>query len=881
MRGRLQLALMVMALSVLMASTAQAEGVKSSVPTLQGGIEEGNPQRSDRNQSVTTTKIQRLNEIELPATSVKDLFSQSSTPNTSSPIQITAVRAVPTPQGVEVVLETPFGEQLQVTNRSSDNNYIADIPNAQLRLPSGDAFTFRSEKPVDGVTEITVTNFDANTLRVTVTGETALPTVELFDSDTGLIVGVVTATSPTPPTSETPQEDDSIAIVVTGEQDGYWVPDASTATRTHTPLRDIPQSITVVPQQVLEDRNVRSVTEAVETVPGVVEGFSLSGVPGVGASIIRGFQQGTSDGGGSTLRNGFRDLGFWGLSAIGTVEQVEVLRGPASVLFGGLEPGGVINVITRQPLSEPYYNVALEVGNYGFFQPSIDFSGPLTDDDTVLYRFIAAYQSAESFQDFVNTDLFSIAPTITLNLGDQTAINLYYEYLETLVDSTELPGRLSDGSTIFPRDFYPGYPQFNSLEATTQRYGYTLRHEFSDSLQLRHAFAANNSDFDTQESSGTELADHRFLVIGNNSINDFSWNSYFAQIDLLGEFNTGSIEHQILVGFDYSNVANAQNFGFPTNPPPNLDISDPDYDNDDIPEPIYDRGENQDTIESYGVYVQDQIALLDNFNLLIGGRFDWISSIGEGDFRPGRTSDNSAFSPRIGLVYQPSDIVALYASYSRSFQPPPVFGLFNEGGGGEPFEPTRGTQYEVGVKTDWLDGRLSATLAAYEITRTNVVTPDPDPVLAARGFSVQVGEQRSRGIELDVTGEILPGWNMIVSYAYTDAEVTEDNSIPEGNQLTGVPENQASLWTTYTIQEGDLEGLGFGLGLFYVSDRQANLQNSFTLGDYFRTDAALYYRRDRFNAAINIRNLFDVEYFDAGLFRADPLTVTGSISWTF
>lgn len=205
------------------------------------------------------------------------------------------------------------------------------------------------------------------------------------------------------------------------------------------------------------------------------------------------------------------------------------------------------------------------------------------------------------------------------------------------------------------------------------------------------------------------------------------------------------------------------------------------------------------------------------------------------------------------------------------------------------FEPTRGTQYEVGVRADFLDGRLSANLAAYNLTRTNVLTPDPDPDLARRGFQVQTGEQRSRGIELDVTGEILPGWNIITSYAFTDAEVTADNSIPStvGQPLRGVPQHQASLWTTYELQEGGFQGLGFGLGLFYVGERQDNFGNSAQLDSYLRTDAALYYRRNRFNAAINVRNLFNIDYVSSPNFgtlfvnRGTPLTIVGSISWEF
>ena len=202
---------------------------------------------------------------------------------------------------------------------------------------------------------------------------------------------------------------------------------------------------------------------------------------------------------------------------------------------------------------------------------------------------------------------------------------------------------------------------------------------------------------------------------------------------------------------------------------------------------------------------------------------------------------------------------------------------------GSAFEPTRGTQYEIGVRTDFLDGRLSTNMAAYHLTKSNVVTSDPDNP----DFQIQVGEQRSQGLELDIAGEILPGWNIIASYAYTNAEITKDNIFAIGNQLVGAPEHQASLWTTYELQEGILEGLGFGLGLFYVGERAGDLDNTFKMPDYLRTDAAIYYRRDRLNAAINVRNLFDVDYFrssDGGrifLQRGDPFSIIGSVSWEF
>ena len=180
-------------------------------------------------------------------------------------------------------------------------------------------------------------------------------------------------------------------------------------------------------------------------------------------------------------------------------------------------------------------------------------------------------------------------------------------------------------------------------------------------------------------------------------------------------------------------------------------------------------------------------------------------------------------------------------------------------------------------------GKLSATLAAYQITKANILLTDPDPEKGRLGYSIQVGEQRSQGIELDA-GEILPGWKVIASYAYTDAEVIEDYTIAVGNKLQGTPKNQASLWTTYEIQKGNMKGLGFGLGLFYVGTRAADPNNSFELPDYLRTDATICYRRDGFNTAINISNLFNTDYFSSsygytlGLERGAPFRIIGSIS---
>lgn len=251
--------------------------------------------------------------------------------------------------------------------------------------------------------------------------------------------------------------------------------------------------------------------------------------------------------------------------------------------------------------------------------------------------------------------------------------------------------------------------------------------------------------------------------------------------------------------------------------------------------------------------------------------------------RAGRTTETDrnedAFSPRVGLIYQPAENLSLYANYSRSFFPSAALTV-----DGEPLEPEAGKGFEVGVKTELLARRLLATLAYFNLTKRNVATADPsDP-----RFPVATGEQQSQGIELDVVGKILPGWGLIASYAYIDAAIAADNRFETGNRLPGVPEHSASLWTKYEIQSGDLAGLGFGLGVNWVGDRQGDLQNSFNLGSYFLTNAAISYQREDWRFGLNLQNLLNVNFIEGsprtrtrGIEPGAPFTVLGSISYEF
>jgi len=809
-------------------------------------------------------------------------------------VQVTGVKANPTNKGLELILQTSKGDMLQPINRSAVNNFIADIPSAQLRLPSGEAFTFHSDKPIAGVSEITVTNLDAKTIRVTVKGETKLPTIDLFDSpEEGLIFSVLSTAPSTPqtpqtqtpqtqtpqtpqtPQTQTPQTqtpkpsaqgDEPIELVVTGEQNGYNVPDASTATKTDTPLRDIPASIQVVPQQVLQDQGAVRLQDALQNVSGITQALNYLG-SGSGGYIIRGFEQ---DG---NFRNGFRDNDQYTLPEIANVEQIEVLKGPASVLFGQAEPGGIINIVTKQPLSEPYYAADFSIGSYDFYRPTIDFSGPLNLDKTLLYRLNVAYQNSGSFRDYVNTDRIFIAPSLSWKIDPKTKLTFDFEYLNNGTTDDRGIVALGNAPAPIPISRFLGVPGTN-LEQVVYRASYRLEHQFSDNWQIRNAFSLTSSKTDVLDVYGTSLT--------NDELSRFAFNdrlttdNYSLQTEVIGKFATGSISHQTLFGIELNRTAGPVSYGLVSLP--SINIFNPVY-NATIPSNIPTISDVQTRTDTLGIYFQDQITLLNNLKLIGGGRFDSTNQRNNDLIAEVSTSQyDQAFSPRIGIVYQPIHPISLYASYTSSFLPQTVGTL---AANGSTFKPEQGTQYEVGVKGD-LSKSISATLAAYQITKANVVDPDPNNP----AFYIQVGEQRSRGVELDVTGKILPGWNIIASYAYTNAIITKDTEYPVGNLLNNVAKNTASLWTTYEIQKGNLQGLGFGLGLYYVGDREGDLTNDFVLPSYFRTDAALYYKLNKWKFALNIKNLFDVRYYEAAqtntvIYPGAPLTLLGTVSVRF
>ena len=803
--------------------------------------------------------IPRVSDLPRPATTLKDWMAQVEVATT----QVTSIKLNRTDSGLEITLETAEGKPLSVDTTkfgTEGNSLIADIPNAVLALT--DATEFSANNPTQEIATVRVTQIDATRIRVSVVGKNALPAEEVTLKTGALVYSL------NPEADELEEE-----IVVTGEgQRGYYVPNTSVGTRTNTPLRDIPQSIQIVPQQVIEDQQATRLTEVLKNVPGVVVGGRSPRDP-LNVINIRGFGAFSQ-----TLLNGVQDrsIGSVGFGSNSNIERVEVLKGPASVLFGQGGLSGQVNLVTKQPLRDPFYSVEASVGNYDSYNGAIDLSGPLNDSKTVLYRLNASAGTTESFIDFYNQQEYLIAPTISWQISDRTKLTLETSY--SLAEGPYDFGIPAQGSILpnpngkIPRNRFLSEPDLNDASNGAFRIGYNLEHRFSENWQARSVFQI--SLFRLRRNIVFPFGLRDDLRTIDRGIEDFKYdeNAYNLDNYVVAKLTTGSIKHELVAGFNLSRTdTNTNDFFSDTTP---LDIFNPVYENiteDFVPDFNYESRQQQ-----LGFFLQDQIIIAENLKVLLGGRFDIVNA----KFKDllNQTSDfnqTEAFSPRVGIVYQPIQPLSLYASYSRSFnQGASAFGV------GTP-QPERGTQYEIGVKAD-LTQRLAATLAFYDLTRTNLPTSDPnDPRL-----TILVGEQRSHGIEFDISGEILPGWNIIAGYAYTDAVITEDNDLPVGNLLNNVPRHALNLWTTYEIQSGSLKGLGFGVGAFYYGDRQADINNTVELPGYIRTDAAIYYIRDKFRAAINIKNLFDVDYFVSAqnlnrIIPGEPFIVQGTISWQF
>lgn len=655
-------------------------------------------------------------------------------------------------------------------------------------------------------------------------------------------------------------------VTVVGADETYRAASATTAMRSDVPLRDTPQSIQVVTQQTIQDQNAITAETAVRNVSGV----TVPNTSGGRAEdfTIRGF---TSSG--NTYRDGIRnDFNSNRASAeLSNVERIEVLKGPASILYGKLDPSGVVNYVTKKPRTDRYFSLQTTIGQFGLFRPQIDLGGAFNSSKTILYRFNGAYEKNDTFRDFNKRERFFAAPALTFVLSDKTSLNFEAEALKGtgLIDR----GVIAVGTGVAPISIrtYLGDPAIPYKYQQT-RGSLALSHFFTPDLNLRSAFRVNlnKANYDSRQPRSL-AADNRTLSLSYDDA-DQSLQTFYWQTDVNYKFDTAKIKHNVVFGSDLSYESFASQSLRGANR--NIDIYNPTY--NFAPSPLNLRGLFKNIGRSASVYAQDLISLRSNLKLLVGGRFDYYFQNNDNRFTRRVTRNfNRAFTPRVGIVYQPVEPVSLYASYSRSFKPVSGGNFF-----GEPFVPETGDGYEAGVKFDFLKRRLSATAAVFQVTRANVLATDPnDP-----RNTVQIGEQRSRGFEFDVNMQPVRSWNTILTYAFTDAIITNDttrNASGEffliGNQLLGTPRQTASLWTSYEFDKGLLHGFGGGAGVFAVGRRFGDNSHTFTVPGYGHVDTAIFYKiyskeKLRYRVAFNLNNVFDKLYYSGvrGRYSVEP-----------
>lgn len=679
----------------------------------------------------------------------------------------------------------------------------------------------------------------------------------------------------------------------------YAIPVAGTATKTDTPLMETPVSVQVVSQQVLKDQQAVRLEDALKNVSGIATGYGFGGLEDT--FIIRGFENSTKSWG---LTQVYRDgaLAVGALFSAADVDRVEVLKGPAAMLYGRLEPGGLINIVTKKPRQSPSFYLQQQFGSFDLYRTTGGATGPVLGDGSLNYRLDFEYLDSDSFRDFSFNRQGYVSPKVQWNIGDRTNVLFEYQYFhqDSIVD-WGVPAIGNRPARV---------PNSRFVSEPTDRYdhiinsgGVTINHAFNDDWKIQGKYYRLDDRYNSFEHTPSILNPVPGLPPGTLLRSWYQaphqYDSDFGMINLTGKFNTFGVEHSLLLGGDYYGATMVEDGvslrqGRTSVFPSLINIYNPVYGQSDVSSfNVPNNSFAKIDEEWYGFYLQDQLKIAEKWHILGGVRYDNArvsSSFNRGHVDPAKTVD-SEVSGRAGVLYQPWNWLSVYGSYVEGFNAQGDGRLTDN----QRPEAERSQQYEVGLKGEWFDGRLNSTLAYYHLTKQNLTTPHSNLDLARLGFVDQTGEARSEGMELDVKGELHPDWSVIGSYAWTDAVVTVDRSSTgarrnEGNRLPNVPKHSGSLWLQHQFGELGLPGLSAGLGVYLAGERQGNLANTFQLPGYVRLDASVKYLHKigdkSLTVQFNAQNLLDQEYFVAArnslsMTPTKPLNFIGSVRLDF
>lgn len=659
-----------------------------------------------------------------------------------------------------------------------------------------------------------------------------------------------------------------------GPVEGYKATRSASATRTDTALHETPQSVSVVPKDVLEDTGATRLQDGLDYAGGVGRANNFGG-QGLTTFTVRGFTTG------EFYRNGFPiNRGYPNAPDANTVERLEVIRGPASSLYGRGDPGGTFNVVSKQPLPESKVTLGSQFDDQGMHRATLDATGPLNQDGSLAYRLNLLGEGGESFRDDVESERYDVAPVLSWQVNDSTKIVFEGEFMRNNHPLDRGLTRYATQTGSASRDTYIWEKgSDNLLHNDNNMAQVRFEHLLNDNWTLGGGFQFLDGSLkgNAVEANGAP-ADGRTLQ-RNFNYRKLEWTDRDWQLNLTGHFDTGAFSHTLLTGieyedYDYSSIIRRSTASYP------IDIYNPVLGQPRPALASVPTTWDTENLKTWAFFIQDQVALTERLKALAGVRFERFEHDYD-DKRPANrdfSKGENGVTPRFGLIYDLTDTVAVYANTARSFKPNSGASLQGSG-----FDPEKGKSYELGVKWEAPDRQLSVDAAIYHIVKENVLTRDPaDP-----NYNLAAGVVRSRGLDINVAGNLTPEWRVIGGYAYVDAEVTKDNRLPSGTRLANIPRNSFSLLNTYEFQDGLAKGLGLGVGVKYVDDRNGQTEAvTYNMDQYTVVDLLAFYKvNDNIRLNLDLKNLFNKEY-DEGAFNfyaypGAPRTVQAGVSYTF
>ena len=661
-------------------------------------------------------------------------------------------------------------------------------------------------------------------------------------------------------------------IQVTGRAQQFYLENQTkVGTKIDANIMDIPQSVQVLTEQLMDDQAARDITDLYRSIAGV-SSFSYSGV------TFRGFRD--SD---NVFYDGVRGDPFsgFGIPQLFNIERVEVLKGPSGALYGGGEPGGMINYVSKRPSFSEKHEFALTTGSEDRYGVELDSRGELTEN--IAYRLGGFYEQADSYRVNADEENAEIAGGLLFVLGDATDLYTSFDYVKQDLGGARLRGVPVDDDGNFLVD--PSYnaneaSDFQKLEALVLKS--TLEHEFNDKLTNTTTLRYLQNERDQQyhesrgwvDANGDGTADAEDGVIKREYRQQHRENQEFS---LTTDFVLTLDKHQLLFGSDWHEVDTEYDYlraRYEEDGVPNLDIYDPQYGvTDPADYTMTDLNKSGSKSSRYSVYVQDYFSINEQWQLLAGLRYD--------HFKDTSKSDNFSFSdsnvlPRAGIVYKPNQDTSVYFNYAESFNPQSLSSQDDPEFTGN-LEPETGYQMELGVKNMWLNGAFMSTVAVYQIIKQDMSLSNPDDTGPGDGVpeNINLGEVESKGVEFTITGDITDSWTMTANYAYNDTVVIEGdpgNTFGDGERFVNAPEHQVGLWSRYALP---VIHSSFAVGMDYVSEQVSfddQIVQAYTIFDAsWETEIS-----QSGTLRVNIKNLFDKEYAVSGFnergghFPGDP-----------